>query len=749
MLKQKSPEYKSYIPFIYLAWTDNTLSPAEWDVIQPYIRKDSQLDKAEKAELISFLNPDRTPSNAFFNSWKEWMESSGKKVDPADAYPLSTFAKAITGIENTEGHKAIEKNLDLRPALYKHAIPCKRENSIKLTDKEVADITAFFTSKSRSDLSHLDELLQTDLFRWSLERNKENLRNRVLKQIIALGEKNYGGVSYPAEYGGTGDLRAYGVIFEKLIAVDPSLAVRFGVQYGLFGGSIANLGTQKHHDKWLQAIACGDMLGCFAMTETGHGSNVRHLQTRATYERETDSFLIHTPTETDNKEFIGNAMTARYATVFAQLIANGKNHGIHAFVVQIRDDEGNLLEGVRVQDDGYKLGLNGVDNGKFWFDHVKIPRFNLLDRFGTINDGGEYESPIQSEGRRFFTMLGTLIGGRICVGKGALKGAQYSLYLAIEYALRRRQFGPSSQQNEELLIDYPSHQMRLIPGIARSLTLHVAFESVIEEFINTEAGSTREIESEVAALKAAATWYADETNQECREACGGQGYMYRNRVGDMKLDLDIFTTFEGDNTVLTQLAAKGVLSKFQEQFASGDFTSVMRYLGLQVKSTFAGLNPLYKSKKDKSHLRDPRFHLHALRYRLEELQMSLVSRLRALIQRKIDSYEAFLRVQNHVLTVGKAYGDLLEIEKFYDSVLPELEKKGERTQKIIGYLSSLSALSLIYKNHGWYLEKAYINAGKSKAIRHQIEQLSLEIRPYLPDLISCLNIPEYTLKLIK
>ncbi len=744
----KSAEFRSYIPFIYLAWVDNTLSPAEWHVIRPYIKKDEKLTASEKENLYEFLNPDRAPAISYFEEWKDWMEESGIKIDPKDAYPLSTFAQAISGIEDIENHKAIEKNLDLRPALYKHALPFKREQGIGLSVAEKEEIKGYFISHSKLENGKIDEFLSKDEFRWTLERNKENLRARVLEQVLMLGDAGYGSIAYPEEYGGINDIASYGYIFEKLIAVDPSLAVRFGVQFGLFGGAVASLGTKKHHDKWLRAIGCGEILGCFAMTEKGHGSNVRHLQTRASYDKASDSFIINTPSEGDCKEYIGNALTARLAVVFAQLIANGENYGIHAFVVPVRDEQGNLLSGIRVEDDGYKLGLNGVDNGKIWFDEVRIPRFNLLDRFGKINDSGEYESPIESEGRRFFTMLGTLIGGRICVGKGALKGAQYSLHLAIEYALRRRQFGPSNQQNEELLIDYPSHQLRLIPGLARSLTLHTAFEDVMEQFSHAEAGSTKEIEAEVAALKAAATWFADRTNQECREACGGEGFMYRNRVGDMKLDLDVFTTFEGDNTVLIQLAAKGVLSKFQEQFSSGDFTSVVRYFGMQFKSTITGLNPLYKGKTDKAHLRDPRFHLHALSYRLEELQMDLSKRLRALIQRKVDSYEAFLRVQNHVITVGKAYADFLEMDKFYKRTLSSLDGKSENTRKIISYLAGLSALSLIYEHRGWYLEKSYINAAKSKAIRNQIEQLCLDLRPYLPDLIHCFDIPKSAIRYV-
>ena len=104
--------------------------------------------------------------------------------------------------------------------------------------------------------------------------------------------------------------------------------------------------------------------GCFAMTETGHGSNVRGLITTATYDQATKNITIHSPDYASGKEYIGNAMHSRMAAVFAQLIVNGKNEGVHALLVPIRDRDHNILPGVRIEDCGYKMGLNGVDNGR-------------------------------------------------------------------------------------------------------------------------------------------------------------------------------------------------------------------------------------------------------------------------------------------------------------------------------------------------------------------------------------------------
>jgi acyl-CoA oxidase len=226
------------------------------------------------------------------------------------------------------------------------------------------------------------------------------------------------------------------------------------------------LGSKPHHDAYLEDLVAGRLLGCFAMTESGHGSNVQALGTKATYAVETDEIVITTPDEASRKDYIGNAAQhADAAVVFAQLEVDAESHGVHAFLVPVRRD-GRPLPGVRIEDDGLKMGLNGVDNGRLWFDGVRIPRTNLLNRFADITDDGRYVSSIQNPDRRFFTMLGTLVQGRVCVGGAAINAAKVALTLAIRYAVRRRQFQAMSADDEELLLDYELHQRRLFPLLA-------------------------------------------------------------------------------------------------------------------------------------------------------------------------------------------------------------------------------------------------------------------------------------------
>ncbi len=273
-------------------------------------------------------------------------------------------------------------------------------------------------------------------------------------------------------------------MIEMLAMSDLSLMVKAGVQWGLFGGAVENLGTERHHEAYVKKIISLELRGCFAMTETGHGSDVQSLETTATYDAETEEFVIDSPTPTARKDYIGGAAeTATMAAVFAQLITteDGEpvNHGVHCVLVPIRDADGNDLPGVTTSDCEYKGGLPGVDNGRIVFDHVRVPRVNLLNKYGDVAPDGTYSSPIENPNRRFFTMLGTLVRGRITVGGSAGAAARVALDIATRYALQRRQFSAPDEDTEVLIMDYLVHQRRLFPLIARSYALQFAQNELV------------------------------------------------------------------------------------------------------------------------------------------------------------------------------------------------------------------------------------------------------------------------------
>ncbi|MGY2060944.1 acyl-CoA dehydrogenase family protein, partial [Nocardia gipuzkoensis] len=287
-----------------------------------------------------------------------------------------------------------------------------------------------------------------------------------------------------------------------------------GVQWGLFGGAVENLGTERHDDVVKQVLSL-DLLGCFAMTESGHGSDVANLETTATYDPATQEFVVHSPTASARKDYIGGAAEhARMAAVFAQLITGGEGQGVHCFLVPIRDEDGNDLPGVTTSDCGLKGGLAGVDNGRILFDHVRIPRENLLNRYADVEPDGTYGSEIENPSRRFFTTLGTLVRGRVSVGGAAAAGARVALSIALRYAEKRRQFKDPETGEETVLLDYRSHQRRLLPLVARSFALAFAQNDLVRRMHVIQTGqdldptAQRALEKRAAGLKAAQTRHA-------------------------------------------------------------------------------------------------------------------------------------------------------------------------------------------------------------------------------------------------
>jgi acyl-CoA oxidase len=590
------------------------------------------------------------------------------------------------------------------------------------------------------------------------EMDRGAFRERVKDMVVELAGTGQTGLGFPAEYGGGGDIGASVAAFETMAFGDLSVLVKVGVQFGLFGGAILQLGTRKHHDAYLKELVSGELLGCFAMTETGHGSNVQALGTTATYDVQTREFVITTPDDHSRKDYIGNAAChARLAVVFAQLDIGGQSEGVHAFVVPVRDEKGRVLKGVRVEDDGRKIGLNGVDNGRLWFDGVRIPRENLLNRYADVTESGVYKSDIDNPDRRFFTMLGTLVQGRVCVGGAGINASKVALSIAVKYALGRRQFGNPGGP-EELLLDYGLHQRRLFPLIARTYALHFAQEvlagqlhAVFSAAEEVDEHTRRALESRAAGTKALGTWHASRTIQECREACGGAGYLSANRFDAMRADTDVFTTFEGDNHILLQLVAKGLLTDYSSGFNDLDQLGMVRFVaGMAVDTVVerTSVHKLLERVKDilpggddwaqEAEIVDSEYQLAMFRWREEHMLSGVARRLKSGMDAGMDPKEVFSRCQDHVIGSARAHVERLVLEAFVDKVRATPDGPNKSALYL---LCDLYALSAIEADRGWWMEHGRLTSSRSKAISKEISDLCRRLRPIAEDLVDAFGVP--------
>jgi acyl-CoA oxidase len=575
-------------------------------------------------------------------------------------------------------------------------------------------------------------------------------RARTLDQMHILVERRAVQRAFPKRLGGEENNGGNIAGFEELVTADPSLQIKSGVQWGLFASAVLQLGTAPQHDRFLPDIMSLKIPGAFAMTETGHGSDVASVATTATYDPKTQEFVINTPFRAAWKEYLGNAgQHGKAATVFAQLITDGVNHGVHCFYVPIRDDAGNYLPGIGGEDDGPKGGLNGIDNGRLHFTDVHVPRTNLLNKYGDVAEDGSYSSPIDSPGRRFFTMLGTLVQGRVSLDGAAAAVSAMALKIAITYGNQRRQFTAGSDTEEEVILDYQRHQRRLIPRLATAYAMNFAHDEFLVKFDAVFSGKAdtdadrEDLETLAASLKPLSTWAALDILQEAREACGGAGFITENRLTGLRADLDIYVTFEGDNNVLLQLVAKRLLGDYAKQFKGADSAALARYVVAQGAAKAyhgAGLRILGQRMRDFgstarsiSELRDAETQRLLLTDRVESMVAELAARLRPASKLSKKAAAAlFNSQQNELIEAARAHGELLQWEAFTRGVENSTD---ERTRQVLVWLRDIFGLGLLEKHLAWYLINGRLSPQRAQAVTAYLDRLIARVRPHAQDLV--------------
>jgi acyl-CoA oxidase len=604
-------------------------------------------------------------------------------------------------------------------------------------------------SDARRLVAERDELWKIDGL--SMQEHRE--RTLEIMKLIVREKPGQVWRAFPERLGGNDDAGGNLVGCEELFLADPSLQIKSGVQWGLFAAAILHLGTEEQRDRLLPGAMDLSVPGAFAMTETGHGSDVASVGTTATYDPETEEFVIDTPFRGAWKQYLGNA--ARHgvaATVFAQLITNGVNHGVHCFYVPIRDAETlEFLPGVGGEDDGHKGGLNGIDNGKLHFTGVRIPREDLLARYGRVAADGTYTSSIESPGRRFFTMLGALVQGRVTLDGSASVAAKAGLAIATKYAAERRQFAPGEGQDEITLLDYAMHRKRLFPRVAETYAISFAHDELLDLFHGVFSGekdtpeNREDLETTAAALKATSTWFAMDTLQTCRQACGGAGFLSENRFTSMRSDLDIYTTFEGDNHILLQLAAKRLVGDHGRKLAKAAKSpaGMAGIVAGQVMDALLHKTPLRRlgqsvadagGSRAAANLLDGGVQRALRPARVAGLVASGAKGHRPAMGTKdaAQAQEIFDDNQVELITSATAWAELFRWDAF-TRALDSIEDPG--TRAILTTVRDVYGLTVIERNLDWYLANGRLSASRAKAVPTTIHRLLKKLRPHAVDLV--------------
>ncbi|GLJ17127.1 hypothetical protein SUGI_0296380 [Cryptomeria japonica] len=507
------------------------------------------------------------------------------------------------------------------------------------------------------------------------------------------------------------------------------------LHWNMFVPVLRTQATPEQQKKWLPLATSMAIIGCYAQTELGHGSNVQGLETTATFDPYADEFILNSPTLSSTKWWPGGlGKVATHAIVHAHLILD-KDYGVHAFIVQIRSLEDHKpLTTITVGDIGQKFGNGGnntVDNGFLRFNHTRIPRTNLLMRMAVVTREGKYvyqDVPKQ-------ILYGGMIAARQTILLEASVELSRAVTIAVRYSAVRRQFGFDNNNREMQVLDYMTQQHKLFPLLATAYAfrfvgqwMETLYSEVMSQFENNNFSALAEIHACTSGLKAITTSVTADAIEKCRKACGGHGYLCSSGLPELFAAYIPACTYEGDNTILFKQVGK---------FLVKTMLNMNRRLRPQGTTEYLADIHLHTTKDCEVSKDDDWLNLDFVLDAFKARAIRLLVTLSRHIQKFPNQDDGFEELSIDLVNVAEAHCQLVVLSKFVDKLQTTIP--GLNVKQQLHLLCNIYGLSLICEHAGDFLATGYLTRRQANLARSQLRRIFSHVRPNAIALVDSFN----------
>ncbi|XP_075992747.1 acyl-coenzyme A oxidase 1-like [Anticarsia gemmatalis] len=512
----------------------------------------------------------------------------------------------------------------------------------------------------------------------------------------------------------------------------------FGVHYIMFIPVFMSQADDEQKEKWLKRALYCQIIGSYAQTELGHGTFIRGLETTATYDPDTQEFVLHSPTLSSYKWWPGGlGQTANYCIVIAQLYTKGECHGIHPFIVQVRDEETHMpLPGIKVGEVGPKMGLNSVNNGFIGFENVRIPRKHMMMKHAKVLEDGTY---IKSKNNKL--IYGAMVFVRVVIVFESVTYLAKATIVATRYSAVRKQSQLKAGQPECQIIDYVTQQEKIFTAIAgcyamkfNSLMLWDTFHVINQQLHQGNFERLGELHALACCLKAISTSDSARFTERCRLACGGHGYMHSSNLPLTYALTSASCTYEGDNTVLLLQTAR-FLVKIWRQIDTVNITPTISYL-----KTVSAPGFIYKWENT----------VEGIIRGFQIVSMKKISSCVDIMTNKVMSgmsqEDAWNTTSIQLVSSGEAHCRAIVLSTFHEGVLKASRTMSPPLAKVMQQLVELYSVYWALEKLGDLLEHTSISKSDVEYLWSWFERSLSNIRPNAVGLVDSFDIDDVFLQ---